>query len=632
MSSKQFSEITCKLDDLIKKEKIDNKVLKGIVTKVDENILEVSLEKPADIPQSSSYVIDRNPCKILSSKNKTVTLRVENKKKFLKDQRVSLHDIQQNILIRKLEQVNDEIKDDKINESNKKTLDILLKDEKSGYDEIHYSNSKLNPNQELAVKKALSTTKFHIIQGPPGSGKTHTIVEIINQLHKKDKRILITAHTHVAIDNILEKLSEISNNDILRIGKESKIAKNSHEYTMDEHVKRSPLYEQIMERREVIDNLKDEIKQSKDKQDKHRYVESSENPTFISRLISRFSSRYEEGVSLEENMIKNSIEDKQKIIKETQLEINEIKQNIETDILKNVSIIASTVLSSRSHLTKDIEFDYVVMDEASQVPLYLSLLPLLKTDKFIIIGDHKQLQPISNENADIYLNKSIFNLLIKKYPENHTFLNIQYRMNHEISDIASYLYYSSKLKTFEDVADQKIEISNKHALLDNSPVVYIDTANVGYIESNSSSGCVNKFESNLILSIIKSLLDCGISSDDIGVISPYRKQKLYITKLLRTENINVVVDTVYRFQGKEKDIIIMSFCKSNNEPLIANQTLFLSNENQLNVSITRSRKKLIIIGDSATLSSATNIKKLIKRITPLNTIYLQDLMDTYLSP
>ena len=124
----------------------------------------------------------------------------------------------------------------------------------------------------------------------------------------------------------------------------------------------------------------------------------------------------------------------------------------------NSKIIASTVLSSSSFLTKDIEFDYVIMDEASQVPVYLSLIPLMKTSKFILIGDNKQLQPIQNINSSYLLNKSIFNLLIEKYPNNFTFLNIQYRMNQEISDIASKLYYGGNLLTGEGVKNQKLKL------------------------------------------------------------------------------------------------------------------------------------------------------------------------------
>lgn len=293
----------------------------------------------------------------------------------------------------------------------------------------------------------------------------------------------------------------------------------------------------------------------------------------------------------------------------------------------NSKIIASTVLSSSSFLTKDIEFDYVIMDEASQVPVYLSLIPLMKTSKFILIGDNKQLQPIQNINSSYLLNKSIFNLLIEKYPNNFTFLNIQYRMNQEISDIASKLYYGGNLLTGEGVKNQKLKLlKNDFLLLNDDCISFIDTSGVDFNESNVGGGCCNKYESRLIVRVIKSLLDNGISEDEIGVITPYKKQKIYIQKLCSEMDMNVESDTIYRFQGREKDVILLSFCKSSNKSLTKFQKGFLADENQLNVSITRSRKKLIIIGNYDMLKSASNIRKLVMSISPLNIFYLDDLL------
>ena len=315
------------------------------------------------------------------------------------------------------------------------------------------------------------------------------------------------------------------------------------------------------------------------------------------------------------------------MINEIQLEIDNIKNNIQSDIVKNIKIIASTVLSSSSFITKDMEFDYVIMDEASQVPVYLALIPLMKTNRFILIGDNKQLQPIGNSNASYLLNKSIFNLLIEKYPNNYTFLNIQYRMNQQISDVASKLYYDGKLLTGDNVKNQKINIINDNSfLLNDDAITFIDTSNVNFDESEVGGGCCNRYESSLVVSIVKSLLSNNIPEEEIGVITPYKKQKLYLQKLLDSEEINVECDTIYRFQGREKDVILLSFCKSLNMSLTKFQKKFLADKNQLNVSITRSRKKLIIIGNYDMLSGASNIMNLVKQFSPMDVICLEDIL------
>lgn len=612
------------LNDLIKKETMDNKLINGIITNIDNNNLEVSIDKPVNITNNSPVEINKEEAILLKNNNKQLILEIKNSSNFYITQEVSIHNIQKHIIIHKLQELKTTIEDNKINTNNKETLAVLFDKYQPTYINCNITNfNNLNKNQKIAVKKSVSCNKFHIIQGPPGTGKTHTIVEIIKQLYKQNLRILLTAHTHIALDNIIEKLDTIPSCDILRLGNKSKISNNTLKYTIDEHIKEDILYEQILKRETEIKYL-----QHQSEENFHFNLTEKYDESLLSKIFNKLIPTKNMKDSHQQNG-ENTITTKyNNRIYELEVEIEKIKENIQSNLLKKIPIIASTVLSSSSYLTKNIEFDYVIMDEASQVPLYLALIPLMKTNKFILIGDDKQLQPITNNNASLLLNKSIFNLLVEKYSQYPTFLNVQYRMNKQISDISSKLYYNNQLKTYSKIKNQQIKLEHTNILLNNSPVTYIDTANMNYNEANISGGCCNKYESELVLSLVVSLINMNFNEESIGIITPYRKHKLYIQKLLEKENISIETDTIYRFQGREKDIILMCFCKSFPGILSKFQDRFLSNKNQLNVSITRSRKKIIIIGDSSVFAKSENIKNLFYEISPLNTIYLSDFLDS----
>lgn len=625
-NNQKFNQLIYQLKNLIDKEKSDNKVQKGNIINISGDHLEISLQEPLNLSKNTLIEINRVEAKIIELKNKNLLVEIKDNHIFKENQEVSIHNIQKDIIIKKLNELEINIEDNRINKSNKETLDVILDYVNPTFTDKKYNIKNLNKNQKKAVNRALSSNKFHIIQGPPGTGKTHSIVEIIKQLYHDNKKILITTHTHIALDNILEKLDTIPDNKILRIGNDNKISKQSKKYVIDEHIKRDPEYEKIEKRNKEIE----ELKQNSHELNKEQYIpmdNQDDNESYLSRILRKIMNYDKNEENLKQNIDNLNSTKNINRINELNMEKSKIKENIQSNLLKNIPIIASTVLSSSSYLTKDLEFDYVIMDEASQVPIYLALIPLMKTDKFILIGDDKQLQPISNSNASLFLNKSIFNHLIKKYPTNFTFLNIQYRMNKKISDISSILYYSNQLKTFHEIKDQKITIKdNSNILLNNEPVTFIDTSGMDYNESPISNGCCNKYEAMLILNITKSLLNNKISEKEIGIITPYRKQKIYLQKLFQKEHIQSEIDTIYRFQGREKDVIIMDFCKSFNGSLTKFQENFLADENQLNVSITRSRKKLIMIGDISVLSRAVNIKNLLYQISPLNIIYLKDFL------
>jgi len=284
---------------------------------------------------------------------------------------------------------------------------------------------------------------------------------------------------------------------------------------------------------------------------------------------------------------------------------------IDSEIIEEAEIIAATVISSVNSVLDDIQFDYVIMDEASQVASFMSLLPLLKCKKFVLVGDDKQLQPIKESKLSEELNLSIFNRLIGKYSEASIFLDTQYRMNRKIAYIASKLFYEGKLKTYEAIADKCLECELNSDLMDSkTPLTYIDTADLDYHEGGIGSGCENIKEAQLVAQITDDFLKNGINPEDIGIITPYNKHKANIRNHLG--NNGVEVDTVYRFQGKEKDIIIMSFCNSKLGKLRPFIKKFIEQPTQVNVALTRAKKKFIMVGNSETLKQSELLSSVIE--------------------
>lgn len=618
-----ITDFSKELKEFIEKEKKSNKIIKADIVGINKDILKVSTGYNTDLTKNMNIEIDRVPAKIIFIKGKNIQIKILKKSNFSLNQNVSIKNIQKDIIIHKLQETLNNITDNKLNKENKKTLDVIVNDFGISFSDDNFKiSSKLNQNQKIAVKKVLQANKFHIIQGPPGSGKTHTITEIIKHLYFSGKRILVTTHTHVALDNIIERLDSIDQKDILRIGRNEKISDKVLKYALDEQIKLHPDYGKIYEKKSLIEQL-----QNSDLIFENGIINNYKNKNIFNKIFNLLFNIKENKNSQDNSHGSlnnfNNIDE----INEIKKEIDDIKNNMQHDIVGGAKIIASTVLSSSSFLTKDIEFDYVIMDESSQVPVYLALIPLLKTNKFVLIGDNKQLQPIRNNNASYLLNKSIFNLLIEKYPNNYTFLNTQYRMNKKISDIASNLYYDNKLLTGDAVKNQKISLkNNKYFLLNEDVITFIDTSDVNFNEVDLAGGCCNKYESCLVLHLVDALLSNDISCEEIGIITPYRKQKNHIIKLLNNKGINIECDTIYRFQGREKDVIIISFCKSLNKSLNDFQKKFLADENQLNVSLTRSRKKLIIIGNYSMLGCAQNIKDLVNEISRENILYLDDIL------
>mgnify|MGYP000101677812 CR=1 FL=1 len=461
-------------------------------------------------------------------------------------------------------------------------------------------DSGLNSSQKLAVSFSLATQDFFLIQGPFGTGKTRTLVEIALQLVKRGEKILISAESNVAIDNLTEKLRKKAK--IVRIGHPSRVSKDLIDSTLTYQLEHSKEAKTIKEMREKIDELLSIRDQFLKPTPKEKRGLSNEQ---ILRLAE--AKKTKRGIK-KENI--DSMSEWLKInnqISEIIKKVSEIEQKIAKEILKDATIVLCTNSSAGLEILKDFEFHTAIIDEATQATIPSSLIPICKAKKFILAGDHKQLPPtILSEKAKA-LSETLFEKLIKKCPEKSILLDVQYRMHETLMEFPNREFYDGKLKTDEKTKnitlfDLKVNIPTFGNIWDTilNPqhiICFIDTSKSEKkyerkrLESFSKE---NPFEVEIIKSILKKMFDLKIQKEWIGIITPYDDQ----LDLLRKHLGNVVeINTVDGFQGKEKEIILISFVRSNKEKILG----FLKDLRRLNTAITRAKRKLICVGDSETL-------------------------------
>lgn len=324
--------------------------------------------------------------------------------------------------------------------------------------------------------------------------------------------------------------------------------------------------------------------------------------------------------------LNNEINDKYK-----QIEI--IDNEIIKDIIKKSDVILATNSSAALEHIQNIQFDVAIVDEASQTTIPSVLIPIAKAKKFILAGDHKQLPPTVTSPKCEELTNTLFEKLIKKYPEKSAILKVQYRMNKELMEFPNKEFYENQLKTESLISNISLkDLNKKEDLKENKKskakinktiakhfkglektlnnndqsILFVDTSEFekhGEERLKDSKSIRNKTEVEIIQLIIDNYMKTGFSNRDIGVISPYYDQ----VDLLKSKLKDMEVKTVDGFQGREKEIIIISTVRSNEEGNIG----FLTDLRRLNVAITRGKRKLIIIGNSYTLKSNETYKKLI---------------------
>ncbi|WP_090105169.1 AAA domain-containing protein [Chitinophaga sp. CF118] len=462
---------------------------------------------------------------------------------------------------------------DTLSEENR-LIKILTGEKAPGFqtDIPPYTIPRLNSSQQEAVHKILAANDLAIVHGPPGTGKTTTLVQAIKALIKQDhKQILVVAPSNTAVDLLSEKLSDEGLN-VLRVGNPARVSERLMSLTLDSKMAEHNSMKEIKKLRKQANEFRDMA---------HKYK----------RNFGKAERDQRKALFDEARSIMKSVEN--------------TEQYIIDDLLTKAQVIAATLVGANHYTVRKLKYHTVVIDEAGQALEPACWIPILKAQKVILAGDHCQLSPTvkSNEAAKGGLSTTLLEKCVAQHPEAVTLLEEQYRMNSMIMGYSSSIFYADKLKAHVSVAD--------HLLFPQDiPLAFIDTAGCGFDEKTEGTSTTNPEEAAFLFKHLTQLvteLGPHYQPDNfptIAVISPY-KQQIYLLKeqllhspVLQPFGNKISVNTIDSFQGQERDIVYISMTRSNTESKIG----FLSDIRRMNVAMTRARKKLVVIGDSGTLS------------------------------
>ena len=472
----------------------------------------------------------------------------------------------------------------------------------------------LNPTQERAVNEVLWAKDVAIVHGPPGTGKTTTLVEAINETLMRESQVLVCAQSNMAVDWISEKLVDRGIN-VLRIGNPTRVNDKMLGFTYERRFESHADYPQLWAIRKAIRELR-----------KNRKKGSENYHQKMDRLKSRAA---------------------------------EIELRINAELFGEARVIACTLVGSAHHLLEGMKFGTLFIDEAAQALEAACWIPMKRASRVILAGDHCQLPPTVKSIAALRagLGKTLMERIAENKPEVVTLLKIQYRMNDEIMRFSSDWFYGGKVESAP-------QIKYRSVLDYDHPITWIDTGElseerrVKSEEFNSSSddvsegsegqensslfthhsslykeqfvgesfGRINKAEAELtLLTLAEYFTKIGKQRVleeriDVGIISPYRAQVQYLKKLIKKYEFFkpyrrlISVNTVDGFQGQERDVILISLVRSNDEGQIG----FLKDLRRMNVAMTRARMKLIILGNKNTMTKHPFYKKLWEYVEAIN--------------
>ena len=449
----------------------------------------------------------------------------------------------------------------------------------------------LNRTQEEAVNRVLWAKDVAVVHGPPGTGKTTTLVEAIYETLRRENQVLVCAQSNMAVDWISEKLVD-RGIPVLRIGNPTRVNDKMLSFTYERRFEAHPDYELLWAIRKAIRELRAHRKRGDEKY--HQKME---------RLKDR---------------------------------ANELEIRINAQLFGEARVIACTLVGSANRLLDGQKFGTLFIDEAAQALEAACWIPIRRCSRVILAGDHCQLPPTVKSIAALKagLGKTLMERIVENKPEVVTLLKMQYRMNEEIMRFSSDWFYGNQVESAPEVKYRSI--------LDlDLPMTWVDTSvfrvdggtevrgseNPLFREQfvGESFGRINKAEAELTLLALEQYFEkigkTRILNDrlDVGVISPYRAQVQYLRHLLKKREYFkpfrhlITVNTVDGFQGQERDIILISLVRSNDEGQIG----FLRDLRRMNVAITRARMKLIILGDVPTMTRHPFYRKLYEYVKGL---------------
>lgn len=443
-----------------------------------------------------------------------------------------------------------------------------LKPEELGFTPLRFP--WLNPSQEAAVNSVLRAKDVAVVHGPPGTGKTTTLVEAIYETLHRESQVLVCAQSNMAVDWIAEKLVDRGVN-VLRIGNPNRVNDKMLSFTYERRFESHPDYDQLWSIRRTIREL--------------------------------YSRKRKSGENMHQKI--NSLKER----------ATELELRINAHLFGEARVIASTLTSSAHRVLTGMKFSTLFIDEAAQALEPACWIAMRKAGRVVLAGDHQQLPPTLKCQEAIRggLDHTLMQHLVKQTPQAVTLLNLQYRMNEAIMRFSSDWFYGGALSSAPEV--------KYRGILDyDTPMEWINTETLDAVEEfvGDSFGRINKAEARLTLQQLERyiqrigkerLLDERI---DFGLISPYKAQVQYLRQLVKRSEVlkpfrsQITVNTVDGFQGQERDVILISLVRAND----AGQIGFLSDLRRMNVAITRARMKLFILGDASTLCKHPFYKKL----------------------
>ena len=432
----------------------------------------------------------------------------------------------------------------------------------------------LNESHQRAVDKILSANELAVVHGPPGTGKTTTLVEAVKALIRQEhQKILVVAPSNTAVDLLSEKISEAGIN-VTRVGNPVRVSERLMSLTLDHKISEHNGTKELKKLRKQAAEFRDMA---------HKYK----------RNFGR----------AERDQRKALFDEARSIMKQ----VEQTEQYVIDDVLAKTQVITATLVGANHYTVRDLRFHTVVIDEGGQALEPACWIPILKAKKLVIAGDPYQLPPtIKSVEATVNgLGTTLLEKLITRHPDAVTLLETQYRMNETIMGFSSKIFYENKLKAHPSVA--------KHLLYEgDSPLAFIDTAGCGFEEKSEGTSTINPEEAAFLfthLTLLVTELNARSQNGDlptIAIISPYKEQINVLKDLLPHSPIlqaygdKISINTIDSFQGQERDIVYISMTRSNTD----NRIGFLSDIRRMNVAMTRARKKLVVIGDSATLSQS----------------------------
>lgn len=472
--------------------------------------------------------------------------------------------------------------------------------------------------QTKAIEKAVGNKNILLIQGPPGTGKTTVITEIVKQLIKRGEKILVTSQTHIAVDNVLERIKDDTRINIARIGNEDAISEFAVEYLFDESTKR---FSEKIQR--IIDIKIELLSHHNQGNDISQFSKQSfELPlTFDWQNIQDFIILIQNSDLKQTTLMVDTLENWKEVIAKTP----KLLVNI---FLQNLNVLFGTcigIATNKEIEASEIIFDTVILDEAGKANISETLTAISKAKKIILVGDHKQLPPYLDRERVEYFKKfskditelktndfeikqalgaSFFEYLQKEGVlgnENKILLSEQHRMHPDIGNFVSQSFYDSELLNGEHTHENVIPMPEPF----DKQIIFIDTSSDNAsTESLKDGSYYNQVEAEFIINkVIPELERNNISPNSYAIVSPYSKQCQRIKELLLEKDGSIFnsteVATLDSFQGREHDIIIFSFTRS----AIRNKVGFLDDARRLNVAFSRAKKKLILIGNVETLTN-----------------------------